>query len=188
MPGDYTKDEKAHQVLLTEAGHEKAEQIMTRMGLLPEGASLYDAANITLMHHLYAALRSHTLYFRDQHYVVQDDEIVIVDEFTGRLMTGRRWSEGLHQAVEAKEGVKIQNENQTLASITFQNYFRLYGKLAGMTGTADTEAYEFQQIYGLETVVVPPNRLNQRKDKQDQVYKSAEEKIQGDAGRHQGLL
>jgi len=176
VPGDYTKDEKAHQVLLTEAGHEKAEQILTRMGLLPEGASLYDAANITLVHHLYAALRAHTLYFKDQQYVVHNDEVVIVDEFTGRLMTGRRWSDGLHQAVEAKEGVKIQNENQTLASITFQNYFRMYGKLAGMTGTADTEAYEFQEIYGLETVVIPPNRPSQRKDRQDQVYKSAQEK------------
>lgn len=175
-PGDYLKDEKAHQVLLTEAGHEKAEQILTSMGLLPEGASLYDAANITLIHHLYAALRAHALYHRDQHYVVQDNEIIIVDEFTGRLMTGRRWSDGLHQAVEAKEGVKIQNENQTLASITFQNYFRMYGKLAGMTGTADTEAYEFQEIYGLETVVIPPNRVSQRKDLQDQVYKSAEER------------
>ncbi|QDZ28932.1 preprotein translocase subunit SecA [Noviherbaspirillum sp. UKPF54] len=176
VPGDYTKDEKSHQVLLTEAGHEKAEQILTRMGLLPEGASLYDAANITLIHHLYAALRAHTLYHKDQHYVVQNGEVVIVDEFTGRLMTGRRWSDGLHQAVEAKEGVKIQNENQTLASITFQNYFRMYGKLAGMTGTADTEAYEFQEIYGLETVVIPPNRPSQRKDRQDQVYKSAQEK------------
>ncbi len=176
VPGDYTKDEKAHQVLLTEAGHDKAEQILTGMGLLPEGASLYDAANITLVHHLYAALRAHTLYHKDQHYVVNDDEIVIVDEFTGRLMTGRRWSEGLHQAVEAKEGVAIQNENQTLASITFQNYFRMYGKLAGMTGTADTEAYEFQEIYCLETVVIPQNRPNQRKDRQDQVYKSAQEK------------
>jgi preprotein translocase subunit SecA len=176
VPGDYTKDEKAHQVLLTEAGHEKAEQILTRIGLLPEGASLYDAANITLIHHLYAALRAHSLYHRDQHYVVQNNEVVIVDEFTGRLMTGRRWSDGLHQAVEAKEGVKIQNENQTLASITFQNYFRMYGKLAGMTGTADTEAYEFQEIYSLETVVVPQNRPNQRKDRQDQVYKSAQEK------------
>ena len=176
VPGDYTKDEKSHQVLLTEAGHEKAEQILTRMGLLPEGASLYDAANITLIHHLYAALRAYTLYHKDQHYVVQNDEVVIVDEFTGRLMTGRRWSDGLHQAVEAKEGVRIQNENQTLASITFQNYFRMYSKLAGMTGTADTEAYEFQEIYGLETVVIPQNRPNQRKDKQDQVYKSSEEK------------
>ncbi|HEY8607245.1 MAG TPA: preprotein translocase subunit SecA [Noviherbaspirillum sp.] len=176
VPGDYTKDEKAHQVLLTEAGHEKAEEILTRMGLLPEGASLYDPSNITLIHHLYAALRAHVLYHKDQHYVVQNGEVVIVDEFTGRLMTGRRWSEGLHQAVEAKERVKIQAENQTLASITFQNYFRMYGKLAGMTGTADTEAYEFQEIYSLETVVIPPNRPSQRKDRQDQVYRSAQEK------------
>lgn len=176
VPGDYTKDEKAHQVLLTEAGHEKAEAILTQMGLLPEGASLYDSANITLVHHLYAALRAHALYFKDQHYVVQNNEVVIVDEFTGRMMTGRRWSDGLHQAVEAKEGVRIQNENQTLASITFQNYFRMYGKLAGMTGTADTEAYEFQEIYGLETVVIPQNRPLQRKDRQDQVYKSSDEK------------
>ncbi|MBC3811543.1 preprotein translocase subunit SecA [Undibacterium aquatile] len=176
VPGDYTKDEKAHQVLLTEAGHDKAEKILTQMGLLPEGASLYDAAHISLIHHLYAALRAHALYFKDQHYVVLDDEIVIVDEFTGRMMTGRRWSDGLHQAVEAKEGVKIQNENQTLASITFQNYFRMYTRLSGMTGTADTEAYEFQEIYGLETVVIPPNRPSQRKDRQDQVYKSADEK------------
>ncbi|MBX9901325.1 MAG: preprotein translocase subunit SecA [Burkholderiaceae bacterium] len=176
VPGDYTKDEKSHQVLLTEAGHDKAEQILTQMGLLPEGASLYDAANISLIHHLYAALRAHALYHKDQHYVVLDGEIVIVDEFTGRMMTGRRWSDGLHQAVEAKEGVKIQNENQTLASITFQNYFRMYNRLSGMTGTADTEAYEFQEIYGLETVVIPPNRPSARKDRQDQVYKSAEEK------------
>ncbi|MBP0598505.1 preprotein translocase subunit SecA [Herbaspirillum sp. LeCh32-8] len=176
VPGDYTKDEKSHQVLLTEAGHDKAEEILTQMGLLPEGASLYDAANITLIHHLYAALRAHTLYHKDQHYVVQNGEVTIVDEFTGRLMTGRRWSEGLHQAVEAKEGVKIQNENQTLASITFQNYFRMYAKLSGMTGTADTEAYEFQEIYHLETVVIPPNRPNARKDRQDQVYKTAQEK------------
>ncbi|TXI93509.1 MAG: preprotein translocase subunit SecA [Burkholderiaceae bacterium] len=176
VPGDYTKDEKAHQVLLTEAGHDKAERILTQMGLLPEGASLYDPAHITLVHHLYAALRAHALYFKDQHYVVLNDEIVIVDEFTGRMMTGRRWSDGLHQAVEAKEGVRIQNENQTLASITFQNYFRMYTRLSGMTGTADTEAYEFQEIYGLETVVIPPNKPSQRKDRQDQVYKSAEEK------------
>jgi len=176
VPGDYTKDEKAHQVLLTEAGHEKAEQILTSMGLLPEGASLYDSANISLIHHLYAALRAHTLYHKDQHYVVQNNEIVIVDEFTGRLMSGRRWSDGLHQAVEAKESVEIKAENQTLASITFQNYFRMYARLSGMTGTADTEAYEFQQIYNLETVVIPPNRPSQRKDKQDQVYKTAEEK------------
>ncbi|RJG03704.1 preprotein translocase subunit SecA [Noviherbaspirillum sedimenti] len=176
VPGDYTKDEKAHQVLLTEAGHDKVEQILTRMGLLPEGASVYDSAHISLIHHLYAALRAHTLYYKDQHYVVQNNEIIIVDEFTGRLMSGRRWSDGLHQAVEAKEGVEIKAENQTLASITFQNFFRMYGKLAGMTGTADTEAYEFQQIYSLETVVIPPNRPSQRKDKQDQVYKTAEEK------------
>lgn len=178
VPGDYTKDEKSHQVFLTEAGHEKAEQILTQLGLLPEGASLYDPAHITLIHHLYAALRAHVLYHKDQHYVVNDGEIVIVDEFTGRMMTGRRWSDGLHQAVEAKEGVRIQNENQTLASITFQNYFRMYSKLSGMTGTADTEAYEFQEIYGLETVVIPPNRPSQRKDKQDQVYKSDQEKYQ----------
>jgi preprotein translocase subunit SecA len=176
VPGDYTKDEKTHQVLLTEGGHEKAEEILTRAGLLPEGSSLYDASNITLIHHLYAALRAHALYHRDQHYVVQNGEVIIVDEFTGRLMSGRRWSDGLHQAVEAKEGVRIQHENQTLASITFQNYFRMYGKLSGMTGTADTEAFEFQEIYGLETVVIPPNRPSQRKDKQDQVYKTAQEK------------
>ncbi len=178
VPGDYTKDEKTHQVLLTEAGHEKAERILIEMGLLSAGASLYDAANITLVHHLYAALRAHVLYFKDQHYVVQDNEIIIVDEFTGRLMTGRRWSDGLHQAVEAKEGVEIQNENQTLASITFQNYFRMYAKLSGMTGTADTEAYEFQEIYGLETVVIPPNRPSARKDRQDQVFKGNEPKYQ----------
>ncbi|MCM1511801.1 MAG: preprotein translocase subunit SecA [Oxalobacter formigenes] len=176
VPGDYTKDEKNHQVLLTEAGFEKAEKILTQMGLLPEGASLYDAANILLIHHLYAALRANVLYHRDQHYVVQDGEVIIVDEFTGRLMTGRRWSDGLHQAVEAKEGVNIQNENQTLASITFQNYFRMYGKLAGMTGTADTEAYEFQEIYGLETVVIPHNRPNQRQDRHDQVFRTEKEK------------
>ena len=176
IAGDYTKDEKSHQVLLTEAGHEKAEQILTNMGLLPEGASLYDAANISLIHHLYAALRAHTLYYKDQQYVVQDNEVVIVDEFTGRLMAGRRWSDGLHQAVEAKEGVRIQNENQTLASITFQNFFRMYGKLSGMTGTADTEAFEFQEIYGLETVVIPPNRPSRRNDKQDQIFKNSQGK------------
>ena len=176
VPGDFIKDEKAHQVYITEAGHEKAERLLAEAGLLPEGASLYDATNIMLMHHLNAALRANTLFHRDQHYVVQNDEIIIVDEFTGRLMTGRRWSDGLHQAVEAKEGVSIQNENQTLASITFQNYFRMYKKLAGMTGTADTEAYEFQEIYGLETVVIPHNKANQRTDRQDQVYRSAKEK------------
>ncbi|HEY8360406.1 MAG TPA: DEAD/DEAH box helicase, partial [Ramlibacter sp.] len=148
-PGDFTLDEKTHQVHLTEQGHENAERILFNLGLIPEGATLYDPANISLMHHLMAALRANHLYHRDQHYVVQDGEVVIVDEFTGRLMSGRRWSDGLHQAVEAKEGVAIQPENQTLASITFQNYFRLYGKLCGMTGTADTEAYEFQEIYGL---------------------------------------
>jgi preprotein translocase subunit SecA len=175
-PGDFTLDEKGHQVFLTEAGHERAEEILSEAGLLVEGASLYDPANITLMHHVYAALRANHLYHRDQHYVVQDGEVVIVDEFTGRLMTGRRWSDGLHQAVEAKEKVQIQSENQTLASITFQNYFRMYGKLAGMTGTADTEAYEFQEIYGLETVVIPPNKPTIRKDDLDLVYKTAKEK------------
>src|SRR5471032_1396217 len=175
-PGDYTLDEKARQVFLTESGHEKAERLLAEWGLIGEGESLYAAQNITLMHHVYAALRAHTLFFRDQHYVVQANEVVIVDEFTGRMMTGRRWSDGLHQAVEAKEHVKIQNENQTLASITFQNFFRMYSKLSGMTGTADTEAYEFNEIYGLETVVIPPNRPSQRKDRQDQVYKSSAEK------------
>ncbi|MDD3482445.1 preprotein translocase subunit SecA [Azovibrio restrictus] len=175
-PGDYWVDEKGHQVHLTEEGHEHAEQILVNLGLLTDGRSLYEAANITLMHHLNAALRGHTLFHKDQNYVVQNGEIIIVDEFTGRLMAGRRWSDGLHQAVEAKEGVKIQNENQTLASITFQNYFRMYGKLAGMTGTADTEAYEFHQIYGLETVVIPTHRSMQRKDHNDLVFKTAAEK------------
>lgn len=175
-PGDFTVDEKSHQVFLTEQGHETAERIFTEMGLIPAGSSLYDPANITLMHHLYAALRANHLFHRDQHYVVQNGEIVIVDEFTGRLMTGRRWSDGLHQAVEAKEGVHIQAENQTLASITFQNYFRLYTKLAGMTGTADTEAYEFQEIYGLETIVIPPNRVSRRDDQLDRIYKTTREK------------
>ncbi len=175
--GDFTVDEKSHQVFLTEDGHEKAEQLLTQAGLLPEGASLYDAANISLMHHVYAALRANHLYHRDQHYVQQNGEIIIVDEFTGRLMPGRRWSDGLHQAVEAKEGVQIQSENQTLASITFQNYFRMYGKLGGMTGTADTEAYEFQEIYGLETVVIPPNRPTIRKDELDLIYKTGREKF-----------
>ncbi len=175
--GDYWVDEKNHTVFLSEAGHEKSEGILTRSQLLPEGQSLYEPRNIALIHHLMAALRGHTLFFRDQHYVVQDDEVVIVDEFTGRMMVGRRWSDGLHQAVEAKEGVKIQLENQTLASITFQNFFRMYEKLAGMTGTADTEAYEFQEIYGLQTVIVPTNRPMVRADQNDQIFKSAPEKF-----------
>ncbi|OJX33785.1 MAG: preprotein translocase subunit SecA [Burkholderiales bacterium 68-12] len=178
QPGDFTVDEKGHQIFLTEQGHENAERILASQGLIAEGASLYDPANITLMHHLYAALKAKHLFHRDQHYVVQNGEIVIVDEFTGRLMSGRRWSDGLHQAVEAKEGVQIQAENQTLASITFQNYFRLYSKLAGMTGTADTEAYEFQEIYGLETVVIPPNRPSKRDDQLDRVYKTTREKYE----------
>ncbi|MBI3140375.1 MAG: preprotein translocase subunit SecA [Rhodocyclales bacterium] len=174
--GDYWVDEKAHSVLLSEAGHEHAEEILARQGLLPAGGSLYEPGNILLMHHLYAALRAHSLFHRDQHYVAQNGEIIIVDEFTGRLMPGRRWSDGLHQAVEAKEGVPIQSENQTLASITFQNYFRMYNKLAGMTGTADTEAYEFHQTYGLETVVIPTNKPMIRDDRMDQVYRTAREK------------
>ena len=182
-PGDFTVDEKTHHVFLTEDGHENSERLLREAGLLIEGASLYDPANITLMHHVYAALRAKHLYHRDQHYVVQkgedgSPEVVIVDEFTGRLMSGRRWSDGLHQAVEAKEGVPIQSENQTLASITFQNYFRMYGKLSGMTGTADTEAYEFQEIYGLETVVIPPNLPTVRKDELDLVYKTSREKFE----------
>ncbi|MBK8019700.1 MAG: preprotein translocase subunit SecA [Betaproteobacteria bacterium] len=176
-PGDFTVDEKAHQVLLTEAGHEKAERLLTDAGLLTEGGSLYDALNIQLMHHVYAALRAYALFQRDTHYVVQNGEVVIVDEFTGRLMPGRRWSDGLHQAVEAKEGVAIQRENQTLASITFQNYFRMYGKLAGMTGTADTEAFEFQHIYGLETVIIPTHHPMVRQDRMDQVYQTEREKF-----------
>jgi len=175
--GDYWVDEKAHQVLMSEQGHEHAEQLLAGGGLLAPGSSLYDAHNIGLVHHLYAALRAHALFHRDQHYVVQNGEVVIVDEFTGRLMSGRRWSEGLHQAVEAKEGVSVQRENQTLASITFQNYFRMYTKLAGMTGTADTEAFEFQQIYHLETVVIPTHMNMVRKDENDQVYRTLSEKV-----------
>ncbi|MEY3739608.1 MAG: preprotein translocase subunit SecA [Pseudomonadota bacterium] len=175
--GHYWVDEKNHQVFLSESGHEQAEGVLTRLGLLPEGQSLYEPRNISLMHHLMAALRAHNLFHRDQHYVVQEGEVVIVDEFTGRLMVGRRWSDGLHQAVEAKEGVKIQLENQTLASITFQNFFRMYEKLSGMTGTADTEAYEFQEIYNLETVIVPTNRPMVRADQNDQIFKTALEKF-----------
>jgi preprotein translocase subunit SecA len=176
--GDYWVDLKQHQVTLSEQGHERAEEIMTRAGLLAEGASLYDPSNIVLMHHLYAGVRAHALYHRDQHYVVQNDEVVIVDEFTGRMMQGRRWSDGLHQAVEAKEGVSIKNESQTLATITFQNYFRLYKKLSGMTGTADTEAFEFSTIYNLETVLIPTHRPMVRKDLNDQVFITAKEKYQ----------
>ncbi len=175
-PGDYWVDLKMHTVTLSEEGHEHAEEIMTGAGLLPEGASLYDPSNIVLMHHLHAGIRAHGLYHRDQHYVVQNDEVVIVDEFTGRMMAGRRWSDGLHQAVEAKEGVSIKNESQTLASITFQNYFRLYKKLAGMTGTADTEAFEFSTIYSLETVLIPTHRPMVRKDLNDQVFITEKEK------------
>ena len=174
--GDYWVDEKQHTVQLSEAGHEKVEKIMVDMGLLPAGQSLYSPSNIMLLHYLNAALRAHTLFVKDQHYVVQNGEVIIVDEFTGRLMKGRRWSDGLHQAVEAKEGVEIQQENQTFASITFQNYFRMYEKLSDMTGTADTEAYEFQEIYGLETVVIPTHRMMIRDDQQDKVYRTAKEK------------
>ncbi|HKQ30867.1 MAG TPA: preprotein translocase subunit SecA, partial [Burkholderiales bacterium] len=174
--GDYTVDEKQRQAFLTEAGHDKVEKLLVQAGLLAPGASLYDVSSLVLMHHVNAALRAHSLYKREVEYIVKDGEVVIIDEFTGRMMTGRRWSEGLHQAVEAKEGVAIQNENQTLATITFQNYFRLYQKLGGMTGTADTEAFEFQQIYGLEVVVVPTHRKMVRDDRADQIYRTAAEK------------
>lgn len=176
--GDFWVDEKGQNVVMSEQGHEHAEELLASAGLLPPGTSLYDASNITLVHHLYASLRARNLFHRDQNYVVRDDEIIIVDEFTGRMMAGRRWSDGLHQAVEAKEGVTIQKENQTLASITFQNYFRMYQKLSGMTGTADTEAYEFNQIYNLETVVIPTHRPMQRKDQMDKVYRTAREKYE----------
>ena len=169
-PGDFAVDEKARQIFLTEEGHQKVEQLMVQEGLLTEDDSLYDAANIRLMHHLTAALRAHALFRKDVEYIVRNGEVVIVDEFTGRTMPGRRWSDGLHQAVEAKEGVRVREENQTVASITFQNYFRLYDKLAGMTGTADTEAFEFQQIYGLEVVVIPTHRNMVRNDQADLVY------------------
>ncbi|MEQ8663519.1 MAG: preprotein translocase subunit SecA, partial [Gammaproteobacteria bacterium] len=176
-PGDYTVDEKSRQVYLTEQGHEHVEELLSSAGLLAAGDSLYSAVNISLMHHVYAALRAHALFQANVDYVVKNDEIVIVDEFTGRTMPGRRWSEGLHQAVEAKEGVAIQQENQTLASITYQNYFRLYDKLSGMTGTADTEAYEFQEIYGLEVVVIPTHKPMVRDDRGDLVYLTAREKF-----------
>lgn len=174
--GDYWVDEKNHNVVLSEAGHVRIEEILIELGLLEAGDSLYHVQNISLMHHLLAALKARYVYIKDQHYVVQDGEVVIVDEFTGRLMSGRRWSDGLHQAVEAKENVEIQKENQTMASITFQNYFRMYKKLSGMTGTADTEAYEFQQIYGLETVVIPTNKPMVRKDYNDKIYMNLEDK------------
>ncbi len=176
--GDYWVDEKQKQVYISEKGHEHLEQILVEFGLIKDGTSLYSPQNIILMHHLNASLRAHTLFHRDQEYVVQNGEVVIVDEFTGRLMPGRRWSDGLHQAVEAKEGVRIQQENRTMASITFQNYFRMYTKLSGMTGTADTEAYEFQDIYGLETVVIPTHRKMIREDAQDKVFRTEEEKYQ----------
>jgi preprotein translocase subunit SecA len=177
-PGDYSVDEKSKQAFLTEAGHEHAEKLLAEAGMLSEGSSLYDVSNISLLHHLNAALRAHMLFQRDVDYIVNNNEIVIIDEFTGRMMQGRRWSDGLHQAVEAKEGVKIQQENQTLASITFQNYFRLYDKLSGMTGTADTEAFEFHQIYGLEVVVIPTNQQAMRDDFGDQIFRTVEEKYQ----------
>ena len=180
--GDYTVDEKHKQVFLTDDGHTKAESLLIDAGALPEGASLYDASNILLMQHINSALRAHVLFHKDDNYIIDGDEIVIVDEFTGRTMPGRRWSEGLHQAIEAKEGVSIKKENQTLASITFQNYFRLYSKLSGMTGTADTEAVEFQDIYGLETVVIPPNKISERDDKADQIYLTLDEKLMAIAG------
>ena len=175
-PGDYWVDEKQHQVYLSDQGHETVEKIFTERGLITNGRSLYSPQNIMLMHHLIAALKAHTLFQRDKEYVVQNGEVIIVDEFTGRLMPGRRWSDGIHQAVEAKEHVKVQQETMTMASITFQNYFRMYDKLSGMTGTADTEAYEFQDIYGLETVVIPTNRPMIRIDQQDKVFKTAKEK------------
>ncbi|NQZ52917.1 MAG: preprotein translocase subunit SecA [Piscirickettsiaceae bacterium] len=178
VEGDYTVDEKAKQVHFTEAGHEKIENLLTEAGILDEAASLYDAANISLMHHVTAALRAHVLFQRDVDYIVQNNQVVIVDEFTGRTMQGRRWSEGLHQAMEAKEGVEIQSESQTFASITFQNYFRLYNKLSGMTGTADTEAFELQSIYGLEVLVIPTHREMTRKDEPDQIYLTPKEKYQ----------
>ena len=186
-PGDYSVDEKQKQTHLTEAGHEHVEQLMLESGLLREGESLYDPANIRLMHHLNAALRAHAIYKRDVEYIVRGGEVIIVDEFTGRTMPGRRWSDGLHQAVEAKEGVKVRAENQTVASITFQNYFRLYKKLSGMTGTADTEAPEFMQIYGLEVVVIPTHRPMIRKDNAGLRVSHAGRQVQGHHRGHRRL-
>ena len=176
--GDYTLDLKAKQAHVTEEGHQKVESLMARAGLLQEGESLYDAGNIRLLHHLNAALRAHSIYQRDVEYIIKDGEVVIVDEFTGRTMPGRRWGDGLHQAVEAKEGVSIRQENQTVASITFQNYFRLYNNLSGMTGTADTEAFEFQSIYGLEVVVIPTHKPMIRDDQPDLVYLTEKDKFE----------
>jgi preprotein translocase subunit SecA len=187
-PGDYAVDEKTKQATLTEDGHAKVEELMAEIGLLRDGESLYDATNIRLMHHLNAALRAHALYKRDVEYIVRGGEVIIVDEFTGRTMQGRRWSDGLHQAVEAKEGVKVREENQTVASITFQNYFRLYSKLSGMTGTADTEAFEFQQIYGLEVVVIPTHKPMIRKDKSDLVFPLRAGQVPGDPRGHQDCV
>ena len=175
--GDFSVDEKTRQVNLTERGLIKVEELLIKQGIMKGDESLYAPSNIVLMHHVNAALRAHHLFHRDVDYIVKDNEVIIVDEHTGRTMEGRRWSDGLHQAVEAKEHVKIQNENQTLASITFQNYFRLYEKLAGMTGTADTEAFEFNQIYGLDTIVIPTNRPMIREDRADLVYMTEREKI-----------
>ena len=176
--GDFWIDEKAHQAILSEKGHEKTEELLLEMGILTKGSNLYDATNISLLHHVNSALKAHYLFIKDKDYVVKDGSITIVDEFTGRMMPGRRWSDGLHQAVEAKEGVVIQKENQTMASITFQNYFRMYSKLAGMTGTADTEAEEFNQIYNLETIIIPPHRPTIRNDKMDKIYRTSEERYQ----------
>jgi|TARA_B110000259_G_scaffold186907_1_gene239339 preprotein translocase subunit SecA len=176
--GDFWIDEKAHQAILSEKGHEKTEELLLEMDILTKGSNLYDATNISLLHHVNSALKAHYLFIKDKDYVVKDGSITIVDEFTGRMMPGRRWSDGLHQAVEAKEGVVIQKENQTMASITFQNYFRMYSKLAGMTGTADTEAEEFNQIYNLETIIIPPHRPTIRNDKMDKIYRTSEERYE----------
>jgi preprotein translocase subunit SecA len=175
--GDYTIDEKTRQAFLTEQGHEKLEKILLDAGIIKPGQSLYDPVNIPVLHHINSALRANSLFHKDVDYIVKDNEVIIVDEFTGRTMPGRRWSDGLHQSIEAKEGVAIQNENQTLATITYQNYFRLYKKLAGMTGTADTEAYEFQQIYGLEVIVIPTHMQMVRNDEPDVIYLSVSEKF-----------
>ena len=177
VKGDFSIDEKAHQAILSEEGHEKIEKLLLKLGVLEKGSNLYSAANINLIHHVNSALKAHYLFTKDKDYVVKDDVVTIVDEFTGRMMPGRRWSDGLHQAVEAKEGVKIQSENSTMANITFQNYFRMYCKLSGMTGTADTEAFEFNEIYGLETIIIPPHRPTVRTDKMDKIFRTSDEKF-----------